>query len=87
MKKPGRKQVLISKSMAKEHVRTVHGMLSAECSITKELLEERARDKKRQAICLKRRITWHLTNIVLPLRSIKGHLEVEAVRKKKKAMA
>ncbi len=53
--KPGTKVYFIERDdeilfqpVTKEFIRSVHGMLKSETSVTKELLKERARDKERE---------------------------------------
>lgn len=53
--KPGTKVYFIERDneilfqpVTKEYIRTVHGMLKSEASVTKELLKERARDKEQE---------------------------------------
>jgi len=53
--KPGTKVYFIERDdeilfqpVTKEFIRSVHGMLKSESSVTKELLKERARDRERE---------------------------------------
>jgi hypothetical protein len=42
----------------KKNIRIVCGMLQSKTSVTKELLKERARDKKREEAKVKNRRSW-----------------------------
>ena len=53
--KPGTKVYFIERDdeilfqpVTKDYIRSVHGMLKSETSVTKELLKERARDRERE---------------------------------------
>lgn len=55
MKKLRKKQSRSSKILAKENVRSVHGMLSTEAAVSEELIQERKRDKHQEGMKLKKR--------------------------------
>ncbi len=50
-----RDKEIVLQPVTKEYLRSVHGMLKSETPVTKELLEERTRDKAREEAKLEKR--------------------------------
>jgi len=52
-----RNDEILFQPLTKEYVRSVHGMLASETSVTKELLQERAKDREHEEAKLGKRRT------------------------------
>ncbi len=50
-----RDKEILFQPVTKEYIRGVHGMLTSETSVTKELLKERAKDKEHEEARLEKR--------------------------------